>query len=436
MRSHVRIGTSITLATVIATGVLLSGCAPGDQGSDDRPTELSFAFTGGKAAQDAWNAAIAEFNDAHPDIVVKAEPVASSGWDDFFNKISTQIAGGDAPDIMQVAIEGQRMFVDSGLLEPLDDYIANDSEQMDDFFADVAPNLLAWNEQYASTDGKTYYLPGDFNTIGLWANKSVFREAGVALPTNEEGWTWDEFEEASRQIKERTGAYAMNVTSTYSTGLLPWVNSNGATVMNEDWSKATVDTPEVAEAVAFARGLVEQGLSPVPGGDFDETATFGQGRLAMFAGGQWTIAGLRAQGLIDDAQLVPWPHNDGATKKTPVGYLGYPILASSDNKDAAWEFLAFLATQQAQEVLVEQGSDAIPPRLSVATSQSFLADVPEGTAGLTENLATGSVIPGPVNGAQFVTTIQDGFSQILIGNTSVEEGLAETQDELESILAD
>lgn len=56
-------------------------------------------------------------------ISVEVIYVASTGgWGGFFSKIQTMIAGGDAPDVIRIAIEGFELFLDNGIIVPLNEY--------------------------------------------------------------------------------------------------------------------------------------------------------------------------------------------------------------------------------------------------------------------------------------------------------------------------
>ncbi|HEY3510087.1 MAG TPA: extracellular solute-binding protein, partial [Kribbella sp.] len=147
-----------------ALAAALAGCGGGGSGGGSSSKELSFVYMGTAEQQATWNKLFAKFTAQHPEIKLKAEGIPLSNWGDFFNKLSTRIAGGQVPDVIQIATEGQRLFASKGLLAPLDDYIKKDQSTIDEYYADMDPNLIEWDKKYASTDGKTYYLPGEFNT--------------------------------------------------------------------------------------------------------------------------------------------------------------------------------------------------------------------------------------------------------------------------------
>ena len=151
-------------------------------------------YLGDANQQAAWEALFTAFNEADPDISIKANGIAAGSWGNYVTTVATQLAGGQEYDIVYVATEGQRLFASRDVLFPLDDYIAADQEVIDDYFADVNPNLREWTVKYGSPDGQTYYIPGGYNTMVMYCNTEVFEEAGVELP--ETDWTWDEFREA------------------------------------------------------------------------------------------------------------------------------------------------------------------------------------------------------------------------------------------------
>src|SRR5690606_29402228 len=159
---------------------------------------------------------------------------------------------------------------------------------------------------------------------------------------------------------------------------------NGTSTLSDDWSESLVSEPAAIEAATFMRSMVESGISPQPGGEFDAYATMAQGRLAMFGGGRWPTASIREVELVDKGKLVAWPQK--VEKGSPVGWDGHPIMRESQNKEAAWAFVKFLASTTAQEIEVGQGGPTVPPRQSMATSDAFLADSPEGMNKLYEAL--------------------------------------------------
>src|SRR5205823_914759 len=99
----------------------------------------------------------------------------------------------------------------------------------------------------------------------LYANTEIFQKAGVDLP-GEDDWTWDDFEAAAKQVKDKTGAFMLPFGSAQFTDILPWLLSNGASTLNEDWTKPVIDSDAAIEAAEFCKSMIDKGYSPKPGG--------------------------------------------------------------------------------------------------------------------------------------------------------------------------
>lgn len=407
-----------------------SGDKPGGSGGSGAGKTLSFVYMGTAEQQASWNKLFAKFRETNKGIALKAEAIPVQNWGDFFNKVSTRIAGGQVPDIVQIATEGQRLFASKGLLAPLDPYITKDQALIDAYYADLDPNLIAWNKKYASPGGKTYYLPGEFNTMCIWYSKTLFAKAGVAPP--KPNWTWADFRSACEKIKASTGAWGYADDAAYFVGIMPWLLTNGASTLNEDWSAPTVDTPAAREAAAFVQALVRDKLAPPPGGTFDAFTAMSQGKVAMFGGGRWPIINIRNLKIVDKVGIAPWPVK--VKEGSPVGWNGYPILKASKNKDAAWTFIKFLVSKEGSSFFAQLGGTIVPARRSVAQSQGYLANSPSGTPELYRALSYATPIPSPDKGAVVQKAIEDSFKQIYVGNGAPAPTLKSLQSTLQGLV--
>jgi len=392
--------------------------------------KVSLAYLGTADQVPAWNSLFALFKTKYPNIEIEPQANPVNNWAGFFDAISTQIAGGKSPDIVQVATEGQRLFASRGLVQPINDLLTRDKDELADFYADVHPNLVKWNEQYNnSADGKTYYIPGAFNTMGVWCNTTLLKKAGVDIPSD--NWTWDELAAAGAKIAA-TGAFGIHVTPEYFVGIMPYLLTNGASTLSADWSKATVNTPQAIEAATFMRSLVDQKISPEPGGTFDPFTALAQDKLAMFGGGRWPVISIRTLKAVDKIKILPWPQK--TMKGSPVGWNTYPIMKGAQNVEAAWAFVKFITSKEAETYFAQQGGTIVPARKSVANSDAFLSNTPEGMIRLYEALDYATPIPSPDKGNVVQKDIEDAFKQILVGNVAPTDGLNALNDKIQGNL--
>lgn len=394
------------------------------------PAELELVYFGDVNQQGTWEALIAAFNESNPDITIKPTGISAGSWGEYITTVATQLAGGKEYDIVYVATEGQRLLASRDILLPLDDYIAADQDLIDDYFADVNPNFLEWTERYGSPDGRTYYLPGGYNTMVMYCNVQTFEDVGVELP--ETDWTWDEFYDAGVKLAE-AGVFLHPMGSGFVFGnIMPWLLTNGASTMNEDWDTATFNTPEAVEAAEFVKRFIDDGLSPVPGGEFNLGSQFADGKLATFGAGRWLTPMIRDLDLVEQTRILNWPTNAG--KGTPIGWDAWPIMKNSKNPDAAWAFLRWLTTVEASVYYAEVGGTNVPARNSVANSDAFLANAPAGSELMAAAADFATPIPSPDNLPEVEAAIGDGWTAAITGQRPAQDALDNANEQLQDVL--
>ena len=108
----------------------------------------------------------AAYEAAHPDIKVALEVVP---WNSLLQRLTTDIAGGTAPDLSIIGTRWLLDFASQGVAEPLDGYLTPDlkSEFIDVF---LAPSMIG---------GKTMGLPVAASARAMMVNLDLFDRAGV-----------------------------------------------------------------------------------------------------------------------------------------------------------------------------------------------------------------------------------------------------------------
>lgn len=425
-------GTATAAATPAGAGATATAASSGAATqANSIGGSLTVAVYGTADQAKVWDQVFDTFRKQQPSINLSVLPVQStSGWAGFSDAVITRIAGGQPLDLIAIATEGQRLFISKGAVQSIDDYLARDTAQLGDYFSDIHPKILEWSNTLCSPDGKKYWLPAVGNTMTVWCDKEVFAAAGVPLPAND--WTWDDFLATARKLNKPGQVYAFHLPVSYFVGLAPWLLTNGANVVGPDWSKATMNTPEAIESLTFMRQLVSEGLTPDPGGSFDPYAAMAQGKLAMFGGGRWPVLNIRSSNMVDKVRIVDWPKKK--SKGSPVGWLSYGILQSSKNKDAAWELVKFMASTEAQKLSAQYSAGDMPLRRSVAQSDAYLGNSPEGMDRTFAAIEYGTAIPGVAKNNLVEADIDNMLTQILAGNVTPADGAAQLNDKIQSNL--
>lgn len=152
------------------------------------PVTLRFSWWGGDARHEATLAALDSFMEKYPWITVEAEYGAFSGWAE---KVSTELAAGTAPDVMQLnwnwiyefSVDGSK-FVDLHNYKDVIDLTKYDESVLSE--CDVAGKLQALP---VTVSGKVFY----------W-DKTTFDEAGIGIPE-----TFDDLMAAGQIFKDKLG---------------------------------------------------------------------------------------------------------------------------------------------------------------------------------------------------------------------------------------
>ncbi|MEH3090033.1 MAG: extracellular solute-binding protein [Microbacterium arborescens] len=176
-------------AAGVAIAVTLTGCAGGTGGgsSDDQIT-LRFAWWGSDELNSIKAEQIKLFEKEHPNITVAGEP---SEYNGYYDKLATQVAGGGAPDALQITYDALPLYVGKNAIAD----ISGDVDQ-----STFTPGSL----DAGIIDGKLYALPTGIGSRGIIVNPAVFEAAGVPLP-DDTSWTWDDYIDIAQQISEKSG---------------------------------------------------------------------------------------------------------------------------------------------------------------------------------------------------------------------------------------
>ncbi len=175
------LGLALTTAAVAAWGPSLAAGGP----------EIRMFWWGGNDRAKRTQDAIAAFEQANADIAVTGE---FAGWDSYWTRLATQVAGGNAPDLIQMDPAYLVEYARRGVILPLDGYIGKTLD-----IADFGQGNLA----SCSVDGKVYGVNNGINTFCLFLDAGAFKERGVEPPTFDTTWA---------QLAEKCVAFAAKNT--------------------------------------------------------------------------------------------------------------------------------------------------------------------------------------------------------------------------------
>lgn len=309
-----------------------------------------------------------KFSVENPDILVKYEPITG----DYKQALLTGIASGTEPDIFYVDIFWWQELAKNDVLLPIDDMMKASGVKREDFI----PSLI----DAFTFDGKTYGIPKDFNTLGMFYNKDLFDKAGLEYPTDD--WTWDNLKESAAKLTDLsdTNKPVYGFCTPPDPGRFPaFVFQNGGTVMNADFSDTTLDSDAAVKAAEFYTSFRSEKIGAIPSdlGEGWQGTLFGKGQCAMVYEGGWLIPYLRDQ-FPGTKYGVVLPPAGPAGEGNMIFTVAWGISANTKNPEATWKVMEFLTNEASQTAVLESGF-ALPSRISLQDSD-YLKNNPNTAA--------------------------------------------------------
>lgn len=359
-----------TLTAATAAIALTAACGSNNGATaQDGPVDLRMTvWSANDAHHEIFDAIADSYIEENPDLVSSVSFDAMAA-DTYVDALTTQIAGGEAPDMAWIMESYAAQFVDSGVFANLTPTLSGtDGYDMEDL---IPGAIELW-----SSDGDLYGYPFSNSPFGVYVNLDLLEEAGQENPrdliTSGE-WTYDELMEIAAEVSSETSAAGFQAHddpySNWNGALGQMWLSWGAEPWSADGSQCQFTDPAVVEFFEWIHTLAfEEGAMPLPGEEFD----FASGQVGLM------MSQLSAStGLGDDFEwdFVPLPSGP-AGQVSVVGQGGVGVIAQSDYPDVAADFLAYFTNPENSRLLAQYFP---PPRTSSLTIDALSEAAPDLT---------------------------------------------------------
>jgi multiple sugar transport system substrate-binding protein len=303
----------------------------------------------------ALRSVIAAFERQNRDIKVQYAPISG----DYDAAMLSRFAARRPPDVFYVESLDFHDYLPA--LEPLGKYIQQSKYSTKPFY----PRLL----NGFRSKGQLYGFPKDWSSLGVIANTSMTRAAGITrAPTN-----WTQLTAAMTQLRARNAVPggAPACLSLDWARILAFMIQNGGHFIRGN--SAVVTSPQNLATVNRYLGWLNSGLARTPGqlgvGWCGEA--LGKEKAALVIEGNWIIGYMNTD--FPNVNFTVWP----MVKQRFQGNLGFTVAYSigrhSTKKQQAWRLLRFLVGRQGMGIWT-RGGIALPSRSDVR--------VPPGRANL------------------------------------------------------
>lgn len=419
--------TLLQLATGLAAGLLLlTGCGSKKSSSgaaSDKVTTIR--FTDFSASPDHVNDLkdmIKGFEKENPKIKVDLQMLS---YDDYFTKLQTQMAGGNAPDVFELNYENFVNYAKKGTLADLSNYVAKDKKFDKNEINKEAYKAFSYN-------GKQYGMVESFSNVVLFYNESLFKKYGVETP--KASWTWKDEQDAAKKLtkkidnKQVWGTYSpVTMNEFYKVSA-----QNNGTIFNKD-DKPTMNSTANKEALNYmVDNVLKYKVSPSPAemsGQKSEDL-FKNGQLAMVHTGIWEFSDFTKANFKWNIQVEP----GNKQKATHFFANGFAVYNKSDKKEAAYKFARYMSSSKKVAKIRINSSWELPALTDQSILKPYLEQTPPASRDVVFKSLNYLTLPPVVSGFSKMSDVTDSeFEKVLNKAETTTEALNNLQKQFKEI---
>lgn len=389
--------------------------------------------------QPAYQAAADAFSKKNPNITVEIEQL---GWNDYWSGLQTNLAAGEGPDVFTNHLAKTNEFSSKGQLVDLEPLVKRDKVNTNIYLNNLGD---LWTK-----DGKRWGLPKDWDTITIIVNGDALKEAGYTeadankLTWNpKDGGTFEKF--IAKLSKDKNGndgtspkfdaknvvryGFALNHSDDRGQAQFSpfavsnnWMYTSGT--FKADYKYAD---PKFIEAIDWMVRVTKKGYMA----DFETSSTgaynlFIAGQAAATFDGSWMIGPYTGNAKFPVA-FAKLPLGPGG-RKSMINGLADSITTSSQHKEEAWQWVKFLGSAEAQDIIGSYG--VVFPAIQSGVNKALDAYKTKGlriTAFTDQALTKGETFLYPVvdNGSKVSEIMTAAFDSVFTYKKSAKDAFTD-----------
>lgn len=417
-RPSLRVGALVAVAALALTACAGSSDEPASAPTSSgppQPVEIRFSWWGSDTRHELTQQVLDKFEEKYPYITVVPD---YTDWNSYFDKLSTSVAGGDAPDVITQEERFLNDYASRGVLADLND-LGLDTSKIDQ-------NVL----QSGTIDDNLYGVATGVNAYAIVADPAAFAAAGVEMP-DDATWTWDDYVDVAEKISAATGktVYGAQDYGFNEPGFSIFARQRGESLYTKDGTLG-YDDKTLADWWQYSLDLQSGGGEPDAattvevdaGGPEQSLVGTGKGAMAWFWTNQLTAI-TNASGKELTLLRVPGESQDERTGMYFKPAMYYSVSAKSEHPQEAALLVDFLLNDvTAGDILLSDrglpaNTDvraAVQPKFSPTDQQAadFLAD-------LEDEIVDGPAVP-PVGAGQVAEITRRLNQEVLFGRMTPE----------------
>ena len=329
---------------------------------------------------------IKEFNDTvGQEKGITVVPTFNGSSSELYSNVIAAIKAGNAPDVTLALRPYVADYLQTDYVVDLAPYISDPDVGISDY-NDIFEGLRNANSNYEKEG--TYSLPIHSYSEALYNNVDFFEKNNLTVPT-----TWDEMVDTCSKIREITGAPAFgwdNLAGSFMTLVKQF--GGRYTDQNGNIYFANEDTDVALKVLNLWKDNVDRGIWRTAGEDMFFSGPFANEQIPMYIGDSVEASYIPSKNPDLNWATAPIPQVSSDTAANLSA--GHVIVAlnttgNAEKAYAAYEFIKFVTSYEANLAVVIGGTGYLPIRQSVVDSQEYQNYVAAGhdflTAGVSQS---------------------------------------------------
>ena len=420
-----------------ATTVGLGACAPGSSGGsgsqgggggggEGGKTNLTLAWWGNPTRNKNTQAMIDAYMKANPNVTISGQP---GEFNSYWDKLATQTAGGQAPDIIQMDMAYIAEYGTRGALLDLGKVDTS--------------KFVEGTVDSGKINGKLVGINAGINSAIIFANPKVFEKAKVDLP-DDKTWTWDELMDVGSEVASKAGV-PFGIASLMGSDALfgTFVRQRGKELFSENgvafepgdaqaWYDLMLKGLK-AKAIGTAEQNSEESAKPL-----DQSAiVVGNAAMQYYNSNQLEAVSAAAGGLM---KMLRGPSTTGKATDRKTWYKAsmlWSASAKTKNPDAAVAWINWFANTP-DAANIDKAERGIPPNTEIlAEVTPKLSEAQQVVAkyinDIKPEVGTTPIAPPPGGGTLAAVLFRHG-TDVLFGRASSADAAQKFVDEVKSNL--
>lgn len=434
---------SVLLCASMAAS-LLAGCGSGSDTTQQETVGATETADAAEVSDDAGSASAAEdvtiefwtidlkasFGEFFDNMIAAYEaenPGVTVNWTDvpyadMQQKLVTAVAGGSAPDVVNLNTQFALTLAGQGALVDLNQEATD--EQKSIYIEDL------WNS--ATIGDSVYAFPWYASPDIMFYNQELFDQAGMEVPS-----TFEEALAASEEFYNKTGAYLFLPDEFFNILI-----EENIPILSDDGTAAAFNTQETVDLLNKYKEYTDKGVVPkTKWGNWDEALKlFESGKLAIVSSSGSSLSRIKDEAPDIYEKIAISTPLTGSTGLSRNPLMNLVVLDASKNHEAAIAFANYVTNDANQLAFCKEVS--IFPSTTAASGDSYFTSDTETLEGQASAMSAKASLTsqdfslGVANQENIQTAIDKAYEAVIINGDDTQTALDQAESDVNALLAE